>query len=126
MGWYGSNHDFGKYCHWCGEPVPDDGHVKRGKHIFCRNGGKCKMAHARAYAAYEKRCRRVTAGDIPGMARGSSPGRKGNARRSVATPTSSGAIRIPRSAKSNARKPGYDACSSKAICVSRALRKGKP
>lgn len=73
--------ELGTRCHWCGEYVQGNA-PKTGNHVFCKNGGKCKMAHARAIAAYRQRTARVTPTSGPSSAAGETPGRKGNSRRS--------------------------------------------
>ncbi len=49
------NGRLGWHCHWCGEPVPLKSGLRTGNHVYCDNGGKCKMAHARAFAKYKAR-----------------------------------------------------------------------
>lgn len=92
----------GEHCHWCGAFVRDDGRVKAGNHVFCRNGRKCQMAHARAYRKYKARV-------IPGPPAAGTPGScsssKGNARKRRPTAPSSGAIRRDRAKEGNGKKP---------------------
>jgi hypothetical protein len=93
----------GDHCHWCGAEVPY-GHIPRtGKHLFCPNQGKCKMAHARAYAKY---LLHVTHSPTPGDIDASSPAARGNAPGKPPTPTSSSGIAVCRQQKGNARKRG--------------------
>ena len=99
--YFRSQNELGCHCHWCGEIVPDDGHVKKGKHLYCRNGGRCKMAHKRAFDAYEARVTSRAAA-APGLVAHVGP--NGNGKRSAGGRTSSAEISLPRSAKSNAKK----------------------
>jgi len=91
----------GEYCHWCGESVPYGHGPRTGKHLFCRNKNRCKMAHARAYSKYVKRVtpRSGCSANLP------RPGpRSSNAQGGLPTRTSSPAIPLPRSRKSNAKR----------------------
>jgi hypothetical protein len=95
--------EVGVYCHWCGEYVRGNA-PKTGKHLFCRNNGKCKMAHARAVAAYQKHRRGVTPRSGP---RGESPADlqlSGNAKAGRRLATSSVAIATGSRKRSNRRK----------------------
>jgi hypothetical protein len=56
--------EVGCRCHWCGAYVHGNA-PKTGNHVFCRNKGKCKMAHVRAYRAYERRTHSVTPASGP-------------------------------------------------------------
>ncbi len=73
--WYSS--EVGKRCHWCGEFVPGNA-PKTGNHVFCKNRGRCKMAHARAYKLWQQRKRNVTPILEPGGDQANSAGRKSN------------------------------------------------
>jgi hypothetical protein len=97
--------ELGQRCHWCGAYVHGNP-PKTGNHLFCKNGGKCKMAHARAFAAYEKCRARVTAGPGPGGRIDELPGPKSNAKPSDQAATSSPAISLTAAKRSNARKRG--------------------
>lgn len=95
--------EVGCRCHWCGEFVPGKPPAT-GNHVFCKNGGKCKMAHARAYNAYEEHRRRVTPGSGPGDRIEELPAGKGNAKRPRHASSSSAAIPVTAARRSNARK----------------------
>jgi hypothetical protein len=97
MGFYS---DVGSYCHWCGDYVPGN-KPKTGKHVFCRNGGKCKMAHARAFATYQRHKRGVTPTSGPGSCIEELHVGKRNAKRSDQVATSSADIAGDRAKKSN-------------------------
>jgi len=93
--------DLGEYCHWCGAAVSYGHGPRTGKHLFCRNKGKCKMAHVRAYAKY---LRRVTPTSTPGGDVASSSGANGNALGKPPIRPRAGEIPLPRAEKGNARK----------------------
>jgi hypothetical protein len=91
----------GDLCHWCGEKVdPMKRAPKTGKHAFCSNAHK--MAHARAFAKWLKRCVTPTSG--PGDDQAQLLDGKGNAKKSAGGATSSPAIRACRIQKSNAKR----------------------
>lgn len=95
------NHDLGCVCHWCGEFVGTKGGLRTGKHIYCENGGKCKMRHFRAF----KKCKpRVTseAPAGPGQAARSGPG--GNAQRKPPAASMAAEIAKDRSSSGNKRR----------------------
>ncbi len=99
--YYHSHSELGLHCHWCGKIVPDDGRVKKGDHLYCRNKGKCKMAHFRAFRAYETcvTSRAAAAADLVAAGRPN-----GNGKRSAGSRTSSRAIGTHVDPKSNAAK----------------------
>ncbi len=99
--YYTGHAHLGIHCHWCGAVVPNDGNVKTGNHLFCRNNGKCKMAHARAFKAYLA-CVTSRAATAPGLVTPGGP--NGNAKRSAAMRTSSAEISAQPCVKSNAAK----------------------
>jgi hypothetical protein len=45
--------ELGCRCHTCGAYVPGPA-PKTGNHLFCHNGGKCKMRHFRAFGGSKK------------------------------------------------------------------------
>ncbi len=100
MEYYYARVDVGHYCHWCGAEVHGRG-PKTGKHVYCRNNGKCKMAHARAFAKYN---RRVTLGEISPAGLGRCSSSKGNGDGDAACRGSSGAISKTAARRSNQRK----------------------
>jgi len=99
---YGSGPNLGAYCHWCGKPVHSNGRgLRTGKHLFCHNAGKCKMAHVRAYGKY---VRRITPVEISPASLATSTSASGNAQGKPATRSSSGAISLGPGPGSNAKK----------------------
>jgi len=94
--------ELGRLCHWCGKYVTGKRFPKCGKHMFCCDGHK--MAHARAFAKWSKRC--VTAGRISTSPPGCCSSSKGNAQGKAATRSSSGAISLGPAPGSNAKKRG--------------------
>ena len=97
--------DLGNHCHWCGDYVTGRA-PKTGKHVFCRNGGKCKMAHKRAYDAYRKNIDSVTPRSAAAAHQVELPAGKGNVRDAGQAYDSLPAISVRSSRQSNARKRG--------------------
>lgn len=95
------HYELGARCHWCGEIVEHPWTAKCGKHLYCRNNGKCKMAHLRAFARYSKS---VTAGSGRRSGQAAPSISNGNGEESPASRTSSPAISRKRIRKGNARK----------------------
>ncbi len=92
------NNDLGSVCHWCGQFTGTKRGLRTGNHVFCNNGGKCKMAHARAFGKYKARVTARSARAAAGSST-SGPGGNGAGRRE------SKAIAKARSSSGNARKP---------------------
>ncbi len=90
----------GVYCHWCGADVRPERYPSTGKHLFCCDGHK--MAHARAYAKWLKRCVTDRAARHVGLVAGEIE--KSNAKPSAGMRTSSAEISAQPCVKSNAAK----------------------
>ena len=104
MSWWDRDDWFGKYCHWCGERCEGKRPPKTGRHRFCCDA--CKMAHARAFAAWEKNRARngVTRGARAPISESGGPGAKSNVKRSTRRPRPAGRIAGRAGSKSNAGK----------------------
>jgi hypothetical protein len=101
MRYYNCDIDPGNRCHWCGEPVGEKRGFRTGTHVYCANGRKCQMAHARARAKYTAR---VTASAPAEPGQVESPAAGGNGSRPTRIPTSSRTIAGSRLTGGNARK----------------------
>jgi len=97
----GNRECVGMYCHFCGDYVGHRSGLRTGKHLFCDNKDKCKMAHHRAVNRYSPR---VTA-RIHVDDQASAPSRPGgNQRKRAVDATSSPAIVNRRRRRGNSGK----------------------
>jgi hypothetical protein len=92
----------GDCCHWCGQVILFKRRPKSGKHVFCCDGHK--MAHARAFAKWCKRCVTARSGSPACLA--SSSISQSNAQPIQPTRSSSREIPKRQVEKSNAKKRG--------------------
>lgn len=99
-------YELGCHCHWCGEKLQHAGNVRRGNHLFCRNKGRCRQAHYRAYHAYLKSQNRVTSTSGESDVEELQEIEECNAKRGAHGQTMPPALRRIRIRKRNARKRG--------------------